>query len=369
MVYLIAIMGKIKKANYKEKYRGIRFPEDEKKHDHIIEWWYFNGNLKTKDGKTFSYMNCLFAAKPEKINIPFLKNNIIKNLFFSHYLLSNNSNRFESRTNPLCIIDPNSFSKPLLWASYDNSCLIEETEPFRYHIVNESIDLWLESQKKPLLLNKTGFLDLEVKTTYYYSLTRLETKGIVKEKGKWIPVEGLSWMDHQWAQTPLTDDDKWKWFSIQLDNGCDIVCFVYGDEIKTGHASMIDKNGKSKSTNGIEIIPTGIKYKNKKTGNEYDLGYEIRIPEFKTKLRTVPFKKDQEMIFETIKYWEGGIEVKGSIDGRKVSGKGFCELVTEPRDGIARYIIEKARNPIKNIEALSDLSAKSIYLISQKRKK
>ena len=362
-------MAKRKKMEYKEKYRPIRFPEDEQKHDHIIEWWYFNGNLKAKNGKTFSYMNCLFAAKPDKVKIPFLKNNIIKNLFFSHYLLSNNDTNFENRTNPLCIIDPNSFSKPLLWANYDNSCLIEETEPFKYHIVNEFIDLRMESEKKPLLLNKTGFLDLEVKTTYYYSLTRLKTKGLIKEKGKWIPVEGISWMDHQWAQTPLTDDDKWKWFSIQLDNGCDIVCFIYGDEIKTGHASMIDKNNEIKATKKIEMIPSGIKYKNKKTGSEYELGYEIRIPEFKAVLKTFPFKKEQEMIFETIKYWEGGIKIEGKMEGKKVSGKGFCELVTEPRDSITRYIIEKAKNPIKNIETLSDLSAKSIYLLSQKRKK
>lgn len=359
---------KIKK--YKEKYKPIEFPKDEQKHNHIIEWWYFNGNLKAKNGQTFSYMDCLFAAKPDKINIPFLKNGLIKELFFSHYLLSNNNDEFESKTNPLCIVDANSFGKPLLWVNYDNSCLIEETEPFKYHVVNDLIDLNLESEKKPLLLNKNGFLDLNVKTTYYYSLTRLKTKGIVKEKGKWIKVEGLSWMDHQWAETPLTDDDKWIWFSIQLDNNRDIVCFIYGNKIKTGHASMLDDKNNAKTTDNVKIIPGKLKYKNKKTGSEYCLEYEIKIPEFGLTMKTAPFKKEQEMVFETIKYWEGGIKVEGTMNGKKVSGKGFSELVTEPRDSLAEYIMGKAKtNPIKNIQSISDLSIKSIYLLNQKKRK
>jgi len=361
-------MAKSKK--YSEKYTPIEFPRDEQKHDHIIEWWYFNGNLKDENGKTFSYMNCLFAAKPGKVNIPFLKNSPIKQLFFSHSLLSNNNDNFESKTNPLCIIDDNSFTKPLLWVNYDNSSIIEETAPFKYHIVNDSIDLYLESEKQPLLLNATGFLDLDVKTTYYYSLTRLRTRGIIKEKGKWINVTGLSWMDHQWAQTPMTTDDMWRWFSIQLDNKCELVCFVYGDKVKTSHASMIDKDNNIKITSNIEIIPGKGKYKNKKTGSEYYLEYDIKIPEFNMSLKTFPLKKEQEMIFETIKYWEGGIRVEGEMNGRKVSGMGFSELVTEPRDNFTEYLIKKARtNPFENIQNLSSFSLKSLYLLNQKRKK
>lgn len=359
-----------KTKTYKEKFIPIEFPKDEQKHNHIIEWWYFNGNLESKDGQTFSFMNCLFSADPQRVNIPFLKNRLIKQLFFSHYLLSNNKNSFENITNPISIIDPNSFTKPLLWVNYDNSCLIEEVSPFKYHIVNDFIDLTLESQKKPLLLNKNGFLDLEVKTTYYYSLTNLKTSGIIKQKGKWIPVTGLSWMDHQWAQTPLTDDDKWRWFSIQLDNKCEVICFIYGDKIKTSHASMIDENNNIKTTNNVEILPGKIKYKNKKTGNEYYLEYDIKIPEFNLELKTIPFKKDQEMVFETINYWEGGIGVNGTMNGEKIKGKGFCELLISERNNFIKYALKKAKeNPIKNFKDISDLSIKSIYLLNEKRKK
>jgi predicted secreted hydrolase len=177
-------------------------------------------------------------------------------------------------------------------------------------------------------------------------------------------------MDHQWAQTPLTDDDKWRWFSIQLDNKCEIICFIYGDKIKTSHASMIDENNNIKTTNNVEIIPGDIKYKNKKTGNEYYLEYNIKIPDFNLELKTTPFKKDQEMVFETINYWEGGIGVEGKMNNKKIKGKGFCELLISERNNFIKYAISKAKeNPIKNFKDISDLSIKSIYLLNEKMKK
>jgi len=359
-------MGK----KYKEKYKEIIFPQDEQKHKHIIEWWYFNGNLKSKNGKSFSYMNCLFFTNPKKVDISFLKNIPLNDLYFSHYLLSNNKDKFESKINPICLMDKNSFTKPLLWAGYDNDCFIKEVSPFKYHIINDFVDLFLESEKDPLLLGGKGFLDLKIKTTFYYSLTRLKTTGIVKDNNKWVQVDGLSWMDHQWAQTPLTKDDKWIWFSIQLNNNCEIVCFVYGEEVKTFHASMLNEKNKIETTEKVEIIPKEKKYKNIKTGDYYCLEYTIRIPDFDLEIETEPFKKEQEMIFGNIKYWEGGIKVKGKLKNKKVEGIGFSELLTSPRSGLVKNLFDRLKsNPIKNIKEVTDIGAKSIYIINEKIQK
>ena len=42
--------------------------------------------------------------------------------------------------------------------------------------------------------------------------------------------------------------------------------------------------------------------------------------------------QDQEMIFGSINYWEGPLDVKASINGEQVSGSGFMELVGYPSD-------------------------------------
>ena len=54
-------------------YKKIKFPEDELAHDNIIEWWYFNGNLKDKKGNEYAFMDCLFKADINRVKIPFLK--------------------------------------------------------------------------------------------------------------------------------------------------------------------------------------------------------------------------------------------------------------------------------------------------------
>ena len=340
---------------YKEQYQAVRFPQDEQKHDHIIEWWYFNGNLQAKEGRSFSYMNTLFATKPKQVKIPFLSKIPLKTLFFSHHLLTDNQAKtFIHKVNPLCLLDSNSFSKPLLWAHYDNACLIEETSLYNYHIVNEVVDLYLKSSKQPLLLNGSGFLDLQVKTTYYYSLTHLETTGLIKINGHWIEVKGLSWMDHQWAQAPLIRGDKWTWFSIQLNNGDDLVCFVYGDEIKTYHASLMTKSGQTKFTDKVFFKPTAIKHLSKETGSEYQLGYDIDLPELNLQLNVKPFNDKQEMIFGSINYWEGGIKVVGLLNKEKISGQGFMEIVGTPmKKNVLRVYLNKyqqiMRQPLKSL--------------------
>lgn len=313
-------------------------------------------------------MDCLFAAKPKKVDIPFLKKIPVGQLFFSHYLLSDNTKYFWKALNPFCVLDSNSFTKPLLWANYDNNCLIQETKPYEYQVVNEFIDLKMRSIKPPLLLNKTGFLDLEVKTTYYYSLTRLETKGHIKINNQWIEVEGLSWMDHQWAQTPATDDDKWTWFSLQLNNNTEIIVFVYGNKIKTFHASLSDARGDTKSTDNVIFKEAGVNYKSPDTGHVYQLGHIIEIPEFKAKLTVVPFKKDQEMIFGNISYWEGGIKVTGELNGKKVEGLGFAEITANIRsEKIASSLWKNIgkKGLWKNIQDISDIGAKTVYFVNK----
>jgi predicted secreted hydrolase len=313
---------------HKEKFKPLKFPRDEQKHNHIIEWWYFNGNLESANGQSFSYMTTLFATKPRLVKIPFLQNIPLKTLYFSHHLLADNYNhKFWDKVNPICLVDPNSFSKPLLWIEYDNSCLIEEYKLFNFHIANDFVDLKLKSLKKPLLVNEKGFIDLQVKSTYYYSLTNLKTSGLIKVKDKWIPVKGLSWMDHQWAQTPMTKDDKWIWFSLQLKNGWDIMAVIYGDQVKTSHASMIDKSNRIKTTSNVFFKTLPPKYFSKETGAEYQLGYEIFLPDWCLKLTAKPYNKAQEMIFGNINYWEGGMDIQGKLGDKNISGQGFLELV------------------------------------------
>lgn len=321
------------------KYKKITFPEDGKPHNNIIEWWYFNGHLKDKEGKAYFFMDCLFKADVAKVNIPFLKVIPVNTLYFHHHLLSDvEAKKTTSHTFPFVVISKDSFSKPFFFVNYTLPSLagyvnyeIQELDEFKYRVKSDTFDLILESKKKPLLEGGKGFLELNSRITYYYSLTNMETKGHIIADGKSIEVQGKSWMDHQWADAPYSND-KWTWFSIQLDNGTELICFEYDDYKEKDYLlSMIDKDGKViHITKDIDIIPLNDSWESQQTGAKYELSWKISIPSENIELKTKPILKDQEMIFGPINYWEGGIDVEGTINNKNVTGKGFMELVGVP---------------------------------------
>lgn len=320
--------------------KPIKFPQDELAHDNIIEWWYFNGHLKDKKGNKYSFMNCLFKADAKKVKIPFLKSHISKNIYFSHSILSDiKAGRLYPGVDYVSLVSNDSFSKPLLFVNYIDPLIfkgytnkvIEKIGKSKYHIKTENVDLTLTSVKKPLLEGGKGYIDLKSKGSYYYSLTNLKTEGIIRINGKDVEVKGKSWMDHQWADESYDAKDKWTWFSIQLDNNIELVCFEFNDgKNKTYLATISYENNRQVSANDVKLTHTGISWKSPATKAEYPLSWRIEIPSQNIDLEVKPLLKKQEILFGTINYWEGSLAVKGIVNKRKAKGVGFLELVGYP---------------------------------------
>jgi len=322
-----------------KEYKPIKFPQDESAHDYIIEWWYFNGHLRDKKGNEYSFMDCLFRVDVKKVKIPFLSKIPLKISYFSHSLITDLANKkFYHRITPYSIVSDDSFSKPLLYINYLNpeiknsyvNCVIEKVGESKYHLKNEDIDLMLASTKEPVLEGGNGYLDLHSKTTYYYSLTNLKTDGRIKIKGKWVDVTGKSWMDHQWADTEYSKD-RWDWFSAQLDNNTEIVCYVYDDgKVKTYWADISYADGSSDHFKNIEIIALDRRWTSPKSKAVYPLDWKIKIPEKNIELNLTAKIDNQEMLFGSINYWEGPLAIDGNFGREKIAGVGFMELVGYP---------------------------------------
>lgn len=362
------------------KIKPIKFPEDGLPHDNIIEWWYFNGHLKDKKGNRYAFMDCLFKADVKKVKIHFLKKHPFKIIYFSHSILSDiKTKRFYPKIDYVSLISKDSFSKPLLFVNYIDPILIkgyvnkiiEETNKFNYHIKTENFDLNLTSIKTPLLEGGKGYVDLKTKGSYYYSLTNLKTEGTIKINGKDIKVKGKSWMDHQWANTIYSVKDKWTWFSIQLDNNIEIVCFEFDDgKNKTYLVTISYENNRQVSTNDVRLTKTGIVWKSSFTKAKYPLSWKIEIPSKNISLDVKPLLKKQEVIFGTINYWEGPLKVNGTINKKKVKGIGFLELVGYPM-GISNlkfYQKEAKRTMIEVASFVKDKGTKFIMDMIKKEK-
>ncbi|MEI7452137.1 MAG: lipocalin family protein [Candidatus Falkowbacteria bacterium] len=296
-----------------EEFTPIEFPRDEASHRDMVEWWYFNGHLKDDGGQEYSFMDCLFQVDVHRCAVPLLNKTPLKFLYFSHSLLSDIShNIFKSTLNPF------------LWFKKIN---FKKTGDNIYHLKNKYVDLQMISTKAPLLEGGHGYLRLGSKATYYYSLTNLQTSGHIKINNKWIAVSGKSWMDHQWANANYSGD-KWDWFSIQLDDNTEIICFAHNDNgVKTYLADIVYADGGREYFNEAEIIPSTETWTSPKTGASYPTAWTMKIPARNIELKLTAKIKQQEVLFAYINYWEGALAVTGNFSGQPVRGDAFMELV------------------------------------------
>lgn len=344
--------------------KQLQFPKDELKHNYGIEWWYWNGTMQDKEGNEYAFMHCLFRTDIKKFKLLF--NSIIPHtpFYFSHSVVTDIAKRKAyPHINYAAIVTRDSFTKKLLHVHYanpiptasDRASTITEPEPFAYEIQAELLDIRMTAQKKPMALGDKGYLKLTHESTYYYSIPRLALEGTIKVGNRWIPIKGTAWMDHQWAN-PRLSRDSWSWFSIQLSDKTDIVCFKHASGTKEtdyGHISKPD--GTQASSQQIILTPTKY-WSSRTTKTSYPLEWKIEIPDEQISLVVTPRVRNQEMLYGGMHYWEGPTHITGTIGKKKVSGSGFMELVGY-------------RSRYSNIEFIEEMTKGAIKLLAQHTKK
>lgn len=346
------------------KIQPIILPKDNGPHDFIVEWWYFNGHIYDKQGKEYSFMDCFFKVNIAKVKIPHIAPHLVEDIFkkgeylhFAHSVITDiANNKSYKEIQNISLLSADSFKKNLLYINYKNAHIlgeslnskIDEVTPNNFHIKTKDLDLILESKKKPLLEGGHGYVGTPKAGSYYYSFTDLRVTGNIKVKGKEIEVRGKAWMDHQWADTTYKGKDKWTWFSFHLEGGIEIMCVEYDTEIGTNILiDIINSDGTQKQYKKAKIIPSGKYWKSKKTRAKYPISWIIEIKEANLLIETESLVKDQEMIFGQINYWEGPMKVKARMNGKKLKGRGFMELVGYKSD--YNYLLLESKELEKNI--------------------
>jgi predicted secreted hydrolase len=327
------------------KRRPIKLPEDMLPHDTVIEWWYFNGHLADASENRYAFMDCLFRADVKKVNIPYLKNFVGRSksaryAAFAHSVLVDIAKKeSQKEVQNISLVSRDSFTRPLFFVNYIDPVSavngfvaneIAEMKPGTFHVKTKWADLTMVSKKKPLLEGGEGFIAVRGRESFYYSLTKLKTTGSVRVGGQWIPVEGTSWMDHQWSDVSYAKD-RWTWFSVQLDDGTDLMCVEYDDG--KGKDFLVDvrhARGHSVHYRHALFSPGERTWKSKTTNAAYPLDWTITVPEGSIELKISAILPDEEMIFGSINYWEGPVAVAGTIGRKKAKGVGFMELAGYP---------------------------------------
>jgi predicted secreted hydrolase len=141
-----------------------------------------------------------------------------------------------------------------------------------------------------------------------------------------MEVSGQAWVDHQWGKWDWVKDfTQWKWYSIKLDNGVDLMLFnIYKNKkLLQSHCGYIDADNKQYHKLPCELV-TRQYFTDANLGKwQKEVDLVLSNPP-NTKLTLVSDKDDQ--FIERFVLWEGTMKVSGTFNGKPVKGTAYQEL-------------------------------------------
>ncbi len=346
-VSLSKAMGDVESENFSKAVdkRKFIFSDDHGPHsDFRTEWWYFTGNLTSDDNRKFGYQFTIFRTaltrdKQERNSewnsnqiymAHFAVTDIDGNKFYFDERFSREGNNLAgAQSSPLKvwledwqIIQTNnktSFDLPEI-------SINAKSEKFEINFILEAV--------KPFVLQGDEGLSQKGKqpgnASYYYSYTRLKTKGKIILDGEVFSVSGFSWMDREWSTSALSEDQAgWDWFALQLDDNTEVMYYqmrkndgspdVFSKGVyvnKDGSSQLIKRDDVTLNVNNFWVSPAGEKYPS---------GWRFQIPEKEIDIIITPSIKNQLMDV-AVRYWEGSVKIEGTKSGSKITGRGYVEL-------------------------------------------
>lgn len=334
------------------KPRTFVFPQDHGPHPaYQTEWWYYTGNLVTQDGRRFGFQLTFFRrgirADVQQRDSHWSTSAI----YMAHCTVSDVAGQtFASyeRFSRDGIDLAGSSGNPYRVFLEDWSAEGSGPEGMRMHLLadagDHALDLVAENTKPVTLQGDAGLSQKGTtpgNASYYYSLTRMQTEGWIRIAGETYSVQGLTWMDHEFGTSALeANATGWDWFSLQLDNGYEVMVWhIRRDDGYTEQREGADPPS-LRLADGTLVLPDGTtrriaaqalhvdvldQWQSQQTGITYPSGWRVTLPDEEIVLDVQPLLREQELT-TTIVYWEGAVQVDGSMAGQPVSGYGYVEL-------------------------------------------
>lgn len=318
--------------------RPFVFPADHAAHPgYRNEWWYFTGNLQSADkqgnSREFGFQFTLFRFELDPGALPD-SDWAASAVWMAHVALSDIDNQKFHQTQR--------FARDTLGLAGATSSrwwlgdwqVLQDSNDFVLSMKADdfSIQLDLESLRPIVAQGNDGYSRKgpEVgNASYYYSLSRLQARGNVAIGAEKIPVAGLAWLDREWGSSQLAEGlGGWDWFSLQLDDGRDLMVFQLrtddGQPSQWSAGKIVHPDGYSRTLerNDFSLAPQR-RWRDAR-GHRWPLEWTVDVPEEGLKLKVVPRFDDQRWT-GSVSYWEGAVQVLDADSGQTL-GHGYLEL-------------------------------------------
>ncbi len=327
-----------------DRQREFRFPDDHGPHPaYRTEWWYYTGNLQSAAGRHFGFQLTFFRTaltaphgQPERASAWGTRD-----VSMAHFAVSDvAAGQFHvfQRFSRVALGLAGASARPFRVWLEDWSVAEDTAQPLSMRLSAEENEVGLQlvlTPAKPIVLH--GDKGLSQKgvgpgnASYYYSLTRLRSAGVLRIGAEEFQVQGLSWMDREWGTSVLSEDVRgWDWFALQLSNGQEVMLYqvrrTAGDIHPLSSGSLVRADGTTRALTladfQIDVLQT---WQSPVDGTIYPSQWRLRIPSEAIDLTITPYLADQEML-TVIRYWEGAVRAQGTIQGQILEGDGYVEL-------------------------------------------
>ena len=321
--------------------RRLLLPQDHRSHpEYRLEWWYYTGNLFDARQRRFGYQLTFFRIGLKFVpSIPSTWG--VRDVHMAHLALTDvNGSRHHvmERLNRAGVG----------WAGADDRVYRVWNEDWRagldgghHRLVAGAaefrLDLTLEEGKRAAFHGLDGFSQKGSSAgnaSYYYSLTRMPTRGTIAVGSREYVVQGHSWMDHEFGTTFLERTQAgWDWFSLQLDDGSELMVFRLRDrngvaDVRSS-GTLIGRDGRTRALEASAFaLEPGRTWRSPVTKAAYPVEWRVRVPGERLDLRVRATLDAQELngLASQLAYWEGAIDVEGTRDGATLRGRGYLEM-------------------------------------------
>lgn len=312
--------------------RTFTFPDDHGPHPGFrVEWWYFTGNLSSDDGRRFGFQLTYFRSAQTPAPAARTSAWAAEDLWMAHFALTDAGagrfhafERFARGAAGLAGATARPFRVHLEDWSVES---LDSARPFPVRLDVDAGDVVLDlvlDDGRPFVLQGDGGLSAKGpepgNASYYYSLTRLPARGVVRTGDARFDVRGSAWMDREWSTSALGEDlVGWDWFAIQLDDGTDLMLYQLrradGSASPFSAGTLVPPDGEPihLDADDFTLVPEGT-WSSPLGDADYPAAWRARIPGRNVDVRVTPVLAAQELDV-TVRYWEGAVDVSGTHDG------------------------------------------------------